>query len=126
MVTKTSYYNSTNQPVVETYTISGMGHVIAVDPGTCYQQGGTTGTYALDVNLYSSFWAAYFFNILQTPSVITGSISVSNSAAGITYIRSCIKWVYLYLDSSAGASILLGKVQMLLLLTLEHHQVIYL
>lgn len=109
LVTKTSYYNSTNQPVVETYTISGMGHAIAVDPGTCYQQGGTTGTYALDVNLYSSFWAAYFFNILQTPSVITGSISVSNSAAGITYSVPALSGYTYTWTVPAGASITSGQ-----------------
>jgi hypothetical protein len=109
LVTKTSYYNSTNQPVVETYTISGMGHAIAVDPGTCYQQGGTTGTYALDVNLYSSFWAAYFFNILQTPSVISGSISVSNSAAGITYSVPALSGYTYTWTVPAGASITSGQ-----------------
>ncbi len=85
LVTKNSYYNTSNQTVVETYTISGMGHGISVDPGTCYQQGGTTGTYAFDENFHSSFWAAYFFNILQAPTVISGSISVTASTNGVVY-----------------------------------------
>jgi len=85
LITKNSYYNASNQTVVETYTISGMGHGISVDPGTCYQQGGTTGTYAFDENFYSSFWAAYFFNILQAPTVISGSISVTASTNGVVY-----------------------------------------
>jgi poly(hydroxyalkanoate) depolymerase family esterase len=85
LITKNSYYNTSNQTVVETYTISGMGHGISVDPGTCYQQGGTTGTYAFDENFHSSFWAAYFFNILQAPTVISGSISVTASTNGVVY-----------------------------------------
>ena len=85
LITKNSYYNTSNQTVVETYTVSGMGHGISVDPGTCYQQGGTTGTYAFDENFYSSFWAAYFFNILQAPAVISGSISVTASTNGVVY-----------------------------------------
>lgn len=85
LVTKTSYYNAASLPVVETYTISLMGHAIAVDPGVCYQQGGTTGTYASDVNFYSSFWAAHFFNILHSPVTISGSATVAPSSAGIIY-----------------------------------------
>lgn len=109
LVTKTSYYNSINQPVVETYTISGMGHGIAVDPGTCYQQGGATGTYASDVNLYSSYWAAYFFNILQSPSVITGNISVSNSAAGIVFSVPALSGYTYTWTVPSGASIVSGQ-----------------
>lgn len=109
LVTKTSYYNSINQPVVESYTISGMGHAIALDPGTCYQQGGTTGTYASDVNLYSSFWAAYFFNILQSPSVITGNISVSNSATGVVYSVPALSGYTYTWTVPAGANIVSGQ-----------------
>lgn len=109
LVTKTSYYNTSNQPVVETYTISGMGHAIAVDPGTCYQQGGTTGTYASDVNLYSSFWAAYFFNILQSPSVIIGNMMVSNSATGIVYSVPALSGYTYTWTVPLGASIISGQ-----------------
>lgn len=109
LVTKNSYFNSLNQTVVETYTISGMGHAIAIDPGSCYQQGGTTGTYASDVNLFSSFWAAYFFNVLQTPSVISGNINVSNTAAGIGYSVPAVSGYSYTWTVPTGASIVSGQ-----------------
>jgi poly(hydroxyalkanoate) depolymerase family esterase len=109
LVTKTSYYNSSNQSVVETYTISGMGHAIAIDPGTCYQQGGVAGTYASDVNLFSSFWAAYFFNILQSPSSITGNINVLNSAAGVIYSVPALSGNTYTWTVPAGATIVSGQ-----------------
>ncbi|MCW5908946.1 MAG: PHB depolymerase family esterase [Chitinophagales bacterium] len=79
------YKNNSGKVVVEYYSINGMGHGIAVDPGSCYQQGGTTASYAIDVNLYSSFWSAYFFGILQPPYSITGLITVNTSQQGVTY-----------------------------------------
>ncbi|MBS1634376.1 MAG: PHB depolymerase family esterase [Bacteroidetes bacterium] len=85
LVTKNTFNDASNQPVVETYTISGMGHAIAVDPGACYQQGGSTGTYAVDANFYSSFWAACFFNILSTPYAISGTLTVSAMQNGVSY-----------------------------------------
>lgn len=111
LITKNSYYNTSNQTVVETYTISGMGHGISVDPGTCYQQGGTTGTYAIDENFYSSFWVANFFNILQPPMsiLITGSITVSPSSTGLVYsvplqVGSTYSWTV-----PAGVTIVSGQ-----------------
>lgn len=109
LVTKNSYYNSSNQTVVETYIINGMGHAIAVDPGTCYQQGGTTGSYATDVNFHSSFWAANFFNILQAPTVITGSTNVSASASGVMYsVLAQASYSYTW-TVPTGASIVSGQ-----------------
>jgi hypothetical protein len=71
--------------VVETYTLSGMGHAIALDTGACYQKCGKTGTYALEVYFSSTFWAAYFFDILIPPYVITGIQTVSANQASVTY-----------------------------------------
>ena len=42
-----------------------MGHAIAVDPGFGSTQGGTTGTYAIDKNFHSSYWAAKFFGLIN-------------------------------------------------------------
>lgn len=57
--------NSTNDTIVNTYTIHGMGHGIAVDPGTGAEQGGITNTGSYDVDFYSTYWMARFFNLIQ-------------------------------------------------------------
>jgi poly(hydroxyalkanoate) depolymerase family esterase len=45
------YRNASGNPVVETYSITGMGHGQPVDPGSGSEQCGTAGAYILDVNL---------------------------------------------------------------------------
>ncbi|MEV0206162.1 PHB depolymerase family esterase [Streptomyces sp. NPDC050788] len=45
------YRNASGDPVVETYSITGMGHGQPVDPGSGSEQCGTAGAYILDVNL---------------------------------------------------------------------------
>ncbi len=48
---------------VETVTIQGMGHAIAVDPGYGPWQCGSTGPYAVDFNICASYWIATFFDL---------------------------------------------------------------
>jgi len=85
-VSKNRYNDNSGNEVVETFTITGMSHGIAVDTGTCYQKGGQTGTYALEtVHFHSSFWAAYFFDILIPPYTITGLQTVNANQTGVTY-----------------------------------------
>ncbi len=108
-VTKYEYNNSSNTAVVEAYMISGMGHAIAIDVGSCYQQGGTTGTYALDFNFYSSFWAANFFNILQAPSVINGLTTVVANASMVTYSVPVTSGNNYTWAVPAGATIISGQ-----------------
>ncbi|TMQ28112.1 MAG: PHB depolymerase family esterase [Deltaproteobacteria bacterium] len=53
---------------IETYLISGMGHALTVDPGTNPDQGGATGAFSEDHDIYSSFYAAQFFGLTAPPS----------------------------------------------------------
>ena len=82
-------FNGTNgQPVVVTYEINGMGHAIAVDPGTGVKQGGATGGYSVDENFYSSYWAAEFFGLLNTtpptpPAAPSNLSAAANSSSQI-------------------------------------------
>jgi len=84
-VTKNIFNDNNGNEVVETYTLSGMGHAIALDTGACYQKCGKTGSYALEVYLSSTFWAAYFFDILVPPYTITGLQTVNANQTGVTY-----------------------------------------
>jgi poly(hydroxyalkanoate) depolymerase family esterase len=85
-IVQSIYNDSSNNPVVIYYKITGMAHGIAVDTGACPRQGGATGTYAIkETNFHSTYWAADFFNILIGPYAVTGAIQVFPSASNITY-----------------------------------------
>jgi len=51
------YRDPHGRAVVETFKIEGMGHAIAVDPGTGEDQGGSPGLYTKDAGLFSSYYA---------------------------------------------------------------------
>ena len=109
-VTKNTYNDNNGNEVVETYTLSGMGHAIALDTGSCYQQCGTTGTYALEVYFSSTFWAAYFFNILNNNTVsVNGLQTVSVNQTGVTYsVTPTASTTYTW-TVPAGANITSGQ-----------------
>jgi poly(hydroxyalkanoate) depolymerase family esterase len=50
-----TYTNAGGTTVVETYSITGMGHGQPVDPGSGSAQCGTAGAYILDVNLCAAY-----------------------------------------------------------------------
>jgi poly(hydroxyalkanoate) depolymerase family esterase len=52
--------------MIETYLINGMGHALTVDPGSNPDQGGATGAFSEDHDIYSSYYTAVFFG-LTTP-----------------------------------------------------------
>ncbi|MFI5150164.1 MAG: PHB depolymerase family esterase [Bacteroidia bacterium] len=85
-VALTIYNDSSRVPAVYMYKVTGMGHAIAVDTGSCPRKGGTTGTYAVEeINFHSTYWAADFFQLIPGPYAITGSVNVAVSASGIVY-----------------------------------------
>lgn len=65
------YIDGVGDTAVLTYTISGMGHAISIDPGSGNMQGGTLGTYAVDKNFFSTYWAADFFGLIESPMTRT-------------------------------------------------------
>ncbi|MFI0720866.1 PHB depolymerase family esterase [Streptomyces sp. NPDC021224] len=56
------YDDAQGSPAVELYQISGMGHGLAVDPGTATEQCGATGAYYADT-ICSSYWTARFWGL---------------------------------------------------------------
>jgi hypothetical protein len=52
--------------MIESYLVSGMGHALTVDLGTSPDQGGATGAFCEDHDIYSSFYAAQFFGLTAT------------------------------------------------------------
>ncbi|MCX4881142.1 PHB depolymerase family esterase [Streptomyces sp. NBC_00847] len=49
------FKDASGNPVVETYSITGMGHGQPVDPGSGTEQCGAAGAYLLDVNLCAAY-----------------------------------------------------------------------
>ncbi|MBI1890316.1 MAG: PHB depolymerase family esterase [Burkholderiales bacterium] len=74
--------------LVETYTITGMGHGTPVDPGTGSTQCGTAGAYILDVNICSSYYVSQFWGILggggTTTTTVAGTTSTTSSGTTTT------------------------------------------
>ncbi len=61
--THNSYRNGSGTSLVETWLFPTMGHAVSVDPGTNTDQGGATGAYADDRDVYSSYYAALFWGL---------------------------------------------------------------
>lgn len=109
IVEKTVYTDNASNPVVVYYKLTGMGHAISLDTGACPQQGGVTGTYALEKNFHSSYWAAEFFNILSAPYPISGPILVVPSANNMVYTVPATGGSTYVWTVPAGASIASGQ-----------------
>ncbi|MGW0854512.1 extracellular catalytic domain type 1 short-chain-length polyhydroxyalkanoate depolymerase [Streptomyces sp. NPDC002690] len=62
--TLTSYDDASGKPAVQLYQISGMGHGLAVDPGSGAEQCGTAAAYFLDT-ICSSYYTAKFWGLDQ-------------------------------------------------------------
>ncbi len=57
------YRDAQGRTVVETLSITGMGHGTPIDPGTGEVQCGTAGAYLLDANICSSYWIGRFWGL---------------------------------------------------------------
>jgi feruloyl esterase len=60
-----SSWEKEDQEVMVRFDIEGLGHAIAIDPGKGAKQGGQEGTFAKDVDFYSTYWIAKFFELLK-------------------------------------------------------------
>jgi poly(hydroxyalkanoate) depolymerase family esterase len=88
--TENIYNDANGKPAVETYMISGMGHGLAVNPGSATDQCGTTSTYYLNY-ICSSYYTARFFGLasgstggLPAPTGLAVS-STTNSSVSLTW-----------------------------------------
>ncbi len=58
------YRTADGRPVVDSYSLTGMGHGTAVDPGGGTDQGGTVGQFFFDHDLHSTYHAGRFFGLV--------------------------------------------------------------
>lgn len=85
------YRDASGRSMIETYLVSGMGHALTVDVGTSVDQGGQTGAFSEDHDIYSSFYAAQFFGLTAPGGGGGGggdttppTVSITAPAAGAT------------------------------------------
>jgi poly(hydroxyalkanoate) depolymerase family esterase len=57
------YRDGDGRATIETFLVTGMGHGLTVDPGGAADQGGTTGAFSEDRDIYSSYYAALFWGL---------------------------------------------------------------
>jgi len=83
-VQRAVYHDAGGNAVVLRYTVSSMGHAIAVRPGACRDEGGNPATHATDKGFFSIWWTAGFFGIVQELKV-TGPGTVSPMEEGLVF-----------------------------------------
>lgn len=115
------YHNAAGQIVVETWSITGMGHGTPVDPGSGERQCGSAGAYILDVNLCSSWYISKFFGLdnsdatpptvqLSAPAdgaSVSGVVTISANASdnlAVARVEFLIDGVLVATDSTAPYS----------------------
>lgn len=93
--TLSEYADATGKPAVRVYSISGMAHGLAVDPGSGPEQCGTTGTYYLDT-ICSSYHTARFWGLDggtgggQTPGTLPAPTGLT--VGGTTDTTASLNW----------------------------------
>jgi poly(hydroxyalkanoate) depolymerase family esterase len=81
------FRDASGRSMIETYLVSGMGHALTVDPGSNVDQGGATGAFSEDHDIYSSYYAAQFFGLLtptQGGDTVAPTVSITAPANGAT------------------------------------------
>lgn len=61
---RSAHWNDMQEELIIFYTLVGLGHSLAVDPGTKEKQGGKTGIFSKDVNVFSTWYIARDFGLL--------------------------------------------------------------
>jgi len=89
--TQAVYNDAGGRPAVETFTISGMAHGLAVSPGSGTDQCGTTGTYYLNY-ICSSYYTAKFWGLDGSGG--TGSLPAPGglTVTGTTDTTASLVW----------------------------------
>jgi hypothetical protein len=84
------FRDASGRSMIETYLINGMGHALTVDVGTNVDQGGATGAFSEDHDIYSSYYTAVFFGLTAPGGGGGGgdttppSATITSPAAGAT------------------------------------------
>ncbi|MGW2520653.1 extracellular catalytic domain type 1 short-chain-length polyhydroxyalkanoate depolymerase [Streptomyces sp. NPDC001617] len=91
--TESIYDDSTGKPAVALFSVSGMAHGLAVNPGSGGDQCGGTGTYYLDY-ICSSYYTAKFWGLDGSGGQGTGSLPAPSglTVTGTTDTNASLSW----------------------------------
>ncbi|MGW5328001.1 extracellular catalytic domain type 1 short-chain-length polyhydroxyalkanoate depolymerase [Streptomyces sp. NPDC004014] len=91
--TQAVYDDASGKPAVETFSVSGMAHGLAVNPGSGADQCGSTGTYYLN-SICSSYWTAKFWGLDGAGGGGTGSLPAPTglTVTGTTDTTASLAW----------------------------------
>ncbi|MEU8676112.1 PHB depolymerase family esterase [Streptomyces sp. NPDC048560] len=91
--TRTVYNDTSGKPAVETYSMAGMGHGLAVDPGTGSSQCGSTAAYFLDT-ICSTYYTGVFWGLdRDAPGGGDGLPAPAGlSVTGVTAESASLSW----------------------------------
>jgi poly(hydroxyalkanoate) depolymerase family esterase len=89
--TENVYNDTSGNPAVETYSVSGMAHGLAVNPGSNVDQCGSTGTYYLDY-VCSSYYNAKFFGLNSAGSGTGLPAPTGLSVTATTGTSASLSW----------------------------------
>ncbi|MFE0823296.1 PHB depolymerase family esterase [Streptomyces sp. NPDC058847] len=102
--TVTTYDDASGRPAVEVYSVAGMAHGLAVDPGSGAEQCGTAGTYYLDT-ICSTYHTAHFWGLDGDGEGDGGENPGTLPApAGLTVVATTDTTVALAWEAVAGAT----------------------
>lgn len=82
-----AYRDNSGRPVVETFSITGMGHGQPIDPGTGPSNCGTAAPYILDVNICAANYIADFWGLVADQPPQSGT-TITNIAADDGYVKA--------------------------------------
>ncbi|MFC7983734.1 PHB depolymerase family esterase [Streptomyces sp. NPDC057336] len=98
--TVTTYDDASGRPAVEVYSVSGMAHGLAVDPGSGAEQCGTAGTYYLDT-ICSGYHTVRFWDLDGDGGENPGTLP---APTGLTVTATTDTTVALAWETVAGAT----------------------
>ncbi|MET9762710.1 PHB depolymerase family esterase [Streptomyces sp. NPDC006372] len=85
------YDDASGRPAVEVYSVAGMGHGLAVEPGDGTEQCGSTGTYYLDT-VCSSYHTARFWGLDDDPGTGALPSPTGLTVTGTTDSTASLSW----------------------------------
>lgn len=116
----TIYKNETGKEIVKYYRIKGMGHAVALDTGSCDNQGGKTGMFSVDKNFHSTYQAASFFGIIKPAYAISGDVLVKSNTPNLNYSVPLHEGSYYNWKTPAGMWITAGDKTNAITVTSDH------
>ncbi len=87
------YEDGSSNLLVKHHGIVAMAHAIPVDPGTAEDEGGSTGTFAKDHNLHSTYYTAKFWGLVSGGGDTGADYCISNNCC---WSYSCTGYSILY------------------------------